>query len=150
MDCRELFRLVAVALKAAVDPTLQRALLDAAEIIFCHSANQASLKGLPENPLSSCAESFGLLETLEKLRHTGSEAVSRKAVCMLEKHFGADAENEPPKDAIPTTPSAGQRPALFRKSAGTPSAICEGSPISRKSALTPSAICEGSPVRPGY
>jgi hypothetical protein len=128
MDCRELFRLVAVALKAAVDPTLQRALLDAAEIIFSHSANQAGMKGLLENPLLSCAENFGFLETLEELQHTGSEVVYRKAVYMLEKYFRADGENEPPKDAVPTTPSAGQRPALFRKAAGTPSAICGGSP----------------------
>jgi hypothetical protein len=132
MDCREVFRLVSVALAVAADPTLQRALLDAAEIIFRHSSEQSSLKSVNDNPILACAETFGFLDMLEELQHVESEEVHRKAARILEKFFGTDRTNWPPKDKAPTTPSAGQRPMTF------------------KSAGTPSSICEGSPARPGY
>jgi len=126
MDCRELLRLLALSLATVTDPALQRALLEAAEVILRHSGSQAAFKGL-ENPLAQAAEGFGFLETLEELQHAESEAVYRKAVHILEEFFGADAENVAPEEQAPITPSAGKL------------AACMGT-----------SILGNSPARPGY
>lgn len=140
IDCRELLRLLAVALGAATEPAVQSALLHAVEVTLRNGADQAVSKGLSENPLVACAEEVCLLEVLEELQQSESESVYRKAMQILEKFFNADSENEPPEERgreneppEPTTPSAAQRPAT----------IC-------KSPNTPSAILMGSPARPGY
>lgn len=132
MDCKELLRLLSVALGIAADSALQLVLLDGVEAVLRHSANQSNSKRIAENPLQEAAEAFGLIEKLEELQHAESEGIYRRSVLLLENFFGADGENEPPTQ-VPKSPSAGQhRLADCRSPSGAHSAIY------------------GSPARPGY
>jgi len=123
IDCRELLRVVSTALATATDPALQSTLLDAAEATL----GQAALKGIAENPLVEAAEGFGLLDSLEELQHAESDIIYRKAVHMLEAHFGVDGENE-----APIMPPARQQQAY------------------KSSTAMPLGVRGNSPSRPGY
>jgi len=108
LDCKALLRLLKVALQetkrqqrgAAAEEEKQalllRALLDVAESCLRCGQEQAEKQGVSVNPFVRHAEECGLLDQLEELQHSESEAVYRKAVYLLESWFQADLENEPP------------------------------------------------------
>lgn len=136
-DCKEVLRLLSVSLTSATDAALQQALLDSLDAVLCYAAEQAplkALKGLSEKPLSETAEAIGLVDTLEELQHAEAEDVYRKAVSLLERFFGANAENRPPQ--------SGACPMQVCKSPLPNSHIMSNSPMT--------SIMDGSPARPGY
>jgi len=127
LGSQRLLRLVALAVRGEQDPLLQRALLDAGEAVLKHGEEQASLKGLAQNPLVAAAETCGLVESLQALNHVETEGIRYKAASIRERWFsgpGGDRENEPPAQSTPRK----ERPDQS-VSAHTPSAICGGSPL---------------------
>jgi len=136
-DCKEVLRLLSASLTSATDAALKQALLDSLDAVLCYAAEQAplkALKGLSEKPLSETAEAIGLVDTLEELQHAEAEDVYRKAVSLLERFFGANAENRPPQ--------SGACPMQVCKSPLPNSHILSNSPMT--------SIMDGSPARPGY
>jgi len=109
VDCRELLRLLTVALSVTIDTTLQRGLLEAAEAVL----DQTGSRGLANKQLVRTAKSLGFVDVLEELQHSESDSIYRKAAHLIEQFL----TDEPRKDSA------------CKSFATANSGICGGGPI---------------------
>lgn len=92
LDSAKILRLATLAVRVETDPELQRALLDAVEVLLRYSSRQANGGSLWE-----VADEIGLLEVLEDLQLSGQESIHCKAEYLIEAWLGANRENVPPQ-----------------------------------------------------
>lgn len=92
LDTGKVLRLATLAVRVEKDPELQRALLDAVEVLLRYSGRHAN-----DGSLWEIADEIGLLEVLEDLQLSEQESIQCKAEYLIEAWLGANRENVPPK-----------------------------------------------------
>jgi len=122
---RQVLSLIAKTLrKETFDSTLNRALLDVAELALRQGEEGVKLKALKATALVRHAQDIGLLDELEAFQRSGEASTQRKANYMIDTWFGSGTENDAP------TP----KDLKARAGSNTPSAIAGSKSPGRRAA----------------